>query len=214
MRPATNRRARQSAIGRTIQDADPSVSRILATYFAATPSERADGLTWYERANDTARRFADTYGVTLRQSAGVIAALSPQIGWAQNLQMAESVLQGGEPTHYLDCSTKALRIFAEPETDPLDILGGRKVRSFYNNIREPEAPGPVTVDRHALSLAVPDASDRYLERIGAYQYVAGAYRTAARSVGLLPHELQAVCWLTHRRLIGVSDHHNPPAEVF
>lgn len=214
MRPATNRPARQRAIARTAATTDSqAVGRILATYFAATADEHADGRTWYRRAYATADTLRQGSPYSHRQAVGTIAALSPQTSWASNLDLAAQALQGGTPDHFPDAQRRVREILSG--ADPLDVLGGRKVRSFYCNIREPDAPGRVTVDRHAVALAFPTAPPKkFLKRIGAYQLTAAAYRTAARTVGLLPHELQAVCWLTHRRLIGVGAHHDPSRDIF
>jgi hypothetical protein len=91
--------------------------------------------------------------------------------------------------------------------DPLDVLGGRKVRSFYRNIVG--HTGHVTVDRHAVAIVagrpLTDREGKVLERIGPYTYVAGAYRAAARRLGVAPTELQAVTWLVWRRLKGDAE---------
>ena len=47
---------------------------------------------WYEGANFLASRVAERNGVTLPQTAGVIAAMSPQKDWNQNFSLAERVI--------------------------------------------------------------------------------------------------------------------------
>ena len=58
---------------------------------------------------------------------------------------------------------------------------------------------PVTIDRHILSLLVghklAKAELGVLANAGVYEFCADAFRRAAPRMGLLPCELQAVCWL-------------------
>lgn len=48
---------------------------------------------WYDGANVLANDFAKKYGVTTEQVAGIIAAMSPQKDWYQNVRLAELVLE-------------------------------------------------------------------------------------------------------------------------
>lgn len=179
------------------------VSNILATLDLATDDEWVAGCAWYTVAHDIASEIA----LTTVQGAGIIAALSPQIGWADNVAAAGAIAMGQDPAPYGALGPnieKARRIcLGEP---PSQVLGGRKVRSFYRNILMPERPGPVTVDRHALNVALEGPGgradmDKLLQRRGGYQLVAGAYRTAGREAWLAPHQVQAITWLVHRRLL-------------
>lgn len=180
-------------------------ARILATYDAASAAERAEGVTWYQTAHDTARSYAADYGVSVSAAAGIIAALSPQLSWDLNLRYAETFLASdGEPSgHFGLCDDRARAILNG--ADPLDTLGGPKVRSFYRNIYGPTLAGPVTVDRHACAILYGSTTPEYLsacpkllDRRYLYNLCAARYRAAARETGLLPHEIQAVCWVTHR----------------
>ena len=88
------------------------------------------------------------------------------------------------------------------------------MRSFYANILRPDDPGPVTVDRHAVSILANDRGEerkRTLERMGAYTYCAGMYRDAARTLGIMPHQAQAIAWVTWRRIHNV---YRPEHEEF
>lgn len=192
---------RQRAIGRTLADTlDPSpdmVGRILAAYDRATDAERTAGAEWYP----TAHRIAQSLpGVeTVITGAGILAALSPQLSWADNVAGARNLCETGSALPAaltLHCDRASV---IRNGAAPLSVLGGRKVRSFYRNILEPHRAGAVTIDRHALAIASPHSSGRVLERAGGYAYVAGCYRTAARSLSLLSQEVQAITWLCHRR---------------
>ena len=47
---------------------------------------------WYDGANVIAEQMAAEYGMTLRQVAGIMAAMSPQKDWFQNVSMAERAI--------------------------------------------------------------------------------------------------------------------------
>jgi hypothetical protein len=47
---------------------------------------------WYDGANILAQNFSKKYGVTTEQAAGIIASLSPQKDWYQNVRLAEMVM--------------------------------------------------------------------------------------------------------------------------
>lgn len=218
--PASRPR-RQSAIERArtvLPVLSEMTDNVLAIYDSATDTQRHTGAMWYYDAHAIACELDDN----TERSAGVIAALSPQMSWLSNVGAAYSLYAGVVPDNVLPESVaKAQRIMSGE--DPDSVLGGRKVRSFYRNILLPGTPGPVTVDRHALAIALgadPDTArfnppnPRVLERIGAYTYVASAYRGAARERGIFPHEMQAVTWVAWRALTGADVHDRTPTEVF
>lgn len=218
--PATprGRTARQRAIGRNVSALPPIadlVDNILSTIGEASPDEVRDGLTWYDRAHNVAADLGRGPARNVWQAAGVLAALSPQSSWHANIGYATDAYANGAESvgHYDDATRKAGAILNG--ADPHDVLGGRKVRSFYANISEPERPGRVTVDRHAVAIALwgpqsrhhwklPPVSPKLLKRIGTYQLIAAAYRGAARQLDILPHQAQAIAWATWRRLTGAD----------
>jgi hypothetical protein len=51
---------------------------------------------WYDGANILAQDLSKKYGVTTEQVAGIIASLSPQKDWYQNVRLAEMVLMAHE----------------------------------------------------------------------------------------------------------------------
>jgi hypothetical protein len=87
-----------------------------------------------------------------------------------------------------------------------------KVRSFYNNIADPDAPnGDVTIDTHAIAaahlrplsgndfpvqmgLGLKGSSNSLTGSKGTYGVYADAYRQAADRLGLLPRQLQSITW--------------------
>ena len=181
------------------------VRRILAIYERATPQDLSEGMGWYEAANTYAEGLSEKYGLTVRQSAGIIAALSPQVSWSQNLILADGLAAGKNVGALGRSLAKAKAIRDEPDTDPLAILGGKKVRAFYGCILEPGMSLDVCIDRHAFDLAEGrirnSEEDRHrLDRVGVYEQVATSYRVCAKALDVMPHQVQAVTWVVWRHL--------------
>jgi hypothetical protein len=90
-----------------------------------------------------------------------------------------------------------------PGTDPLDILGGPKVRAFYSAILSGGATEQVVVDRHAYDLAS-NTRGAHLSLtprrsfVTAENYRGAATRLRKRGIEITACQLQAVTWLTWR----------------
>lgn len=187
---------------------------ILAVFFTANAVEQHEGLSWYGRAQSVARRLSDRYyGCDLSTTAGVIAALSPNNRWERNVIDAEALIKvythGGDVDTLKVCTfakNKAKAIAILQGADPLDVLGGRKVRAFYQCIMGENA---VCVDGHAYSIwlgqrvptsKTPKISDKL------YDKISEDYRIAANQINeitgsfYLPSQVQAITWVTWRNL--------------
>lgn len=182
---------------------------------SVTDAEWASGLTWYsDRANQvcadivTAARVGGRT-ISRRRAAGILASLSPGVSWDNNVDGAIELAATGAAFSYqsTDNNRKALAIL--DGADPADVLGGRKVRSFFANILSPATSGAVTIDRHALSIlfgkSLSERELKVLGRIGIYTASAGIYRAVARIYGIRPLQLQAISWVAWRRLKGLDD---------
>lgn len=180
---------------------DEMRANLLATVSSSSFGAEVEGMGWYAAAHSIAADMAVRHGLTVRQCAGVLAALSPQTGWAENIRLADAACEAGEASgHTADACGKADRILSGE--DPSAVLGGRKVRSFFANIVEPGRSGAVTVDRHCVDMLVGRrgaVNDRVLERPGAYALCAAVVRSVARDLGWRPHEVQAVAWVAWRQ---------------
>ena len=186
---------------RTDATAHYALTNLQACLDLATEADWAAGLTWYRDAHAAALQLSVRYGVPVHAAAGIIAALSPQNGWENNLTAADLFLQ--DPTkdvHFHDACEKARAILSGAA--PLDALRGQKVRSFYRNISDPTRNGAVTIDRHAAAiltgLSTPEWNTKFqktLERKHFYRLATAVYRAEARRLSLLPHQVQAVAWL-------------------
>lgn len=190
--------------------AKPNSARIMEVYAQATVQELDEGLNWYADAN--------AFAMTLdpqnpNRAAGIIAALSPMKDWKNNVLLAAQTYENGYASNALTANVaKANAIYAG--ADPLEVLGGNKVRNFYMAIANPEHPDAVCIDRHAFDIAVGritnDKSRQALSRKGVYEAFGRAYVRAARAIStdgydLTPSQLQAVTWTVWRRLKGLAD---------
>lgn len=168
---------------------------IIATYERATEDQILKGKMWYPVAHDLATMIAD--GDT-RMGAGVIAALSANKSWSENTKIATRAFASGKATgHVKDAILKATRIMNGE--DPANVLPmAAKTGQFYLCILNPSDPHAVVIDRHAHDVAVGRTfgdADRGLSAKGRYNALADAYREAAKRLGILPSELQAITWV-------------------
>ena len=189
----------------------------------ASETDIHDGLYWYQRAYDLAVKFIHAYdGLTMGQAVGVIAALSPNNKWERNCIDAEAMIKtwhiGGDYNAIKVCTfnpnkKKAIDILsldmesADAEAIP-NILSGQKVVAFYRSIMGDK--NAVCVDGHAYAIFIgervpttktPSITPKLFETIQrAYQLVAKRSADLC-GVELSPTQVQAVTWVTYRRLI-------------
>ena len=176
------------------------IENITAVFDRATQDEVEDGLFWYPRAHQIAREIAPT----VEAGAGVIAALSPMMTWDRNIMLAREAFATGVAQGGLSKNVAKAQAIIDG-ADPLDVLGGDKVRTFYGNIVNPWGDG-VTIDRHAYDIAVGKRHGNTRPGIGkkVYREFSTAYIQAALGLGVFPVELQAITWTVWRREIGVN----------
>lgn len=189
---------------------DEMVDNILTAFLRSQPENVGQGLHWYQDAHDMTKMWSKRYGVSHEVAAGVMAAMSPNMSWEENIRLAETFLankgemKGGMLGVSLD---RARRIYnGEPPTAALapkgaGDSGGHKVFNFYTNIIDPQRTDAVTVDRHAFDVAmgyVAGVDKPPLDRASDYAAVAQAYRTAAKMMSVnadvLPQQVQALTW--------------------
>ena len=179
--------------------------RILEVFRSADAEQVAKGLTWYQVANDEALAIARRHDITERQAAGIIAALSPQVSWGFNLEWANAVAAGDTTSRGFGLSLgRGLMIQRNPDVDPLDILGGPKVRAFYHAILGRGLTDAVVIDRHAYDLAE-GVRGSHLSltakriRVTALNYQGAARRLQETGEAIVTAcQLQAITWITWR----------------
>jgi hypothetical protein len=195
---------------------------IIGTYHLSTDLERSNGKNWYRQAHRAALDLSGPFACGVITSAGVISALSPNNKWERNLRDAQTlfdtfrVLGAYAASQVRVCTfdtnkAKALAILKlhNPTVDDVAaVLNGLKSTAFYRCILgDPQA---VCVDGHAYSIWFGEhITTTKTPKISArlYAQIADDYRAAARIVStpsqpVNPSELQAITWLTHKRLNG------------
>ena len=167
---------------------------IRESYRRADTLQRLEGIGWYPKVRAMAARLADKYNRPLFQVVGVIAALSPRNKFGRNMVDAECILRYGEIAVVATFGAnkrKALAILSATDSNEVvDLLSGKKVTAFYNNIMEPNGRA-VTIDVWMLRLMGQKTSVDY-------DSLAGTIRYIARELGLKPAALQAITWVESR----------------
>ena len=194
-----------------------TTKHILAIYKLANPSEIKHGLTWYVNALTDCRNIANDLELPIHIVVGVVSALSPNNKWERNIVNAKDLCTAfinGNDMDSIKVSTyhtmkkKAWHIL---ETMPsyeetIEILNGKKIVSFFRNISGDETD--ITIDGHARNiyyndrqgLTTPNTNIKKSE----YKDIQKAYVRASRKVGVKAYELQAITWVTWRRIHGIK----------
>ena len=186
------------------------IDNLLELYEAAGPTVREEGMLWYEKANSIAKDLSDRFLLTsVSHAAGVIAVLSPAVQWEVNCRDAESVCaarKGDDVTVSTYGQNKVKAFSIRDGDDPIKWINPRtapKTYAFWKNIKDPDNAAHVTIDRHALAACFGrHLTDRErsntLKRVGMYNQFSQIYKDAASVVGILPSQMQAICWIKWR----------------
>lgn len=186
------------------------IGNIFQVYSRSDRKDLIAGMCAYQNYHDTMRKIAKRFGVHDRVVMGCFAALSPNNDYNGNLKDTETVIstfldgksvESANVTTYKPNRTKAWSI-CQGEA-PLDVLGGKKVRSFYQNIVDPDDEVPVTIDGHMYSVWMLQRFNMSDAKVGSgkqYDIIADDYRAVAKTLGVLPNVLQATCWFTWKRI--------------
>lgn len=177
------------------------IDNILSMYRSSSEFDKAAGKFWYPAARVQCEGLASEFCVDLERVVYATAALSPMLKWETNIAATRAVLQDRRPLAVFSSNVeKAAHILWDSE-DWQRHLSGNKVTSFARNILGDV--NTVTVDTWAWRIAegVLAGSPPNLDKSGLYWLIAEEYRAAAAHVGLLPSELQAITWVTIRRLV-------------
>jgi len=164
---------------------------------------------WYEDANKFCICLSETYKVPLDNVVGIVSALSPLKNWDKNKEIAEyfiktnSVKKDNKYINFPNQCKKAIWIMvAVSEVDILNILKGEKTKSFYLNIKYPNREVNVTVDRHAIAVALgriaTDEEQSLTKRH--YKFFEDCYKWTALLLGIRPLLLQSIVWEVWREI--------------
>jgi hypothetical protein len=192
------------------------IRRLVAAYESASPHERAQGREWYPRAQAAAAELSARYGIPRVRAAAVIAALSPQVRWRENLEAAEQLIAyfvgaSDRPPEYRGYRANLSKAIAILRGAPIglgagDGFGGEapKVRAFWANLVG--FADEVTIDVWAARAATGGAAGRHPTG-RRYRRLARAYARAAERVGERPCDFQAIIWI-HARGLGAHARDN------
>lgn len=190
-----------------VKHTDQYVDNILKMYHLASEDDIDNGRSWYQRASKFCQTLADNYERTLADVAGIMSCLSPATSFEQNVIDTVNVMAGNDHetvSTYGPQYAKALDI-RDSGVQPDGVVGENKTAAFWLNIVNPTTNGRVTVDRHSARVAVDvnmtaDESYFYINTPAKYRVLENAYKLAAERLDVLPHVLQAITWITYRRL--------------
>lgn len=175
-----------------------NVARLVRLYADCTPAERAAGAAWYPAALGHAARIGRRYGYNPDAVAGVIAALSPNKPWGENLRIARLACAGHRDGFrpeevsltFPEGKRRAWAILSG--VHPLDVLSGAKVTAFYRAIAgDPDA---VTIDRWAW-LAAAGRPVAGTPSAREYATLQAEYTEAAAIAGVPARDFQAAVWV-------------------
>lgn len=193
-----------------------TAASVIKSWDQASPQQQIQGMRWYHDAHDIAGKIADG---DYHKGAGLLAAYSPQTGWAVNMfNAAQAAAQHRALGPGDGMITGDMQANAQ---DALDGLGfdeafpSPKIKSFAKLIynagdADEDRLGRVVIDRHALSVAMgtrlskKDADHAPLKTDRYYEHVADAYREAAIELSqreghtISPYQVQAVTWLVQQ----------------
>ncbi len=200
----------------TLVDHEKMIYNIISVYRDADETQHAEGLIWYPNAQKAAYHIAVKYDIAVYIVVAVIAALSPNNKWSRNVTNADALIGAfirGDGIDSVKVSTyhkmkqKAWDILAaRPNYEGAKaMLKGRKITSFFMDIM---GEFNVTIDGHARNIAYGErvglTDDRTNIGVREYHALQAAYDEAARRVGLLPYQLQAITWRVWRDRHGIS----------
>lgn len=187
---------------------------ILSVYNQATDDEVEDGLNWYLFAKYECQKMADKYELPLHIGVGVVAALSPTNKWERNLAdahaMCRTFVEGGYVEDCNPCTYKAMRdkawsilVDIKDRENTALTLNGPKITDFYHCILGEDT---CVIDGHAWCIAHKDRRTmQEVPFIGKAKRLElqQAYLEAAQNHNLKAYEMQAITWLTWKRIHNV-----------
>ena len=191
---------------------------IQAVLDLATAGDVAQGISWYSTALTAAQELAARYNIYIATACAVIAALSPRNKWERNLIDAENLINVYTTVGIDACKDVKVFTFGKNKAKALqclendgnhtnvfeDILSGPKLREFYRCIM---GFTDVCIDGHAYSIWFGDrVTLAKVPSIGKKlrKQIKDDYLAVADANDLTGYEVQAITWVTHRRLHSVA----------
>lgn len=171
-----------------------------ALYRRASEADKRDGIAWYRTAESGCRMWANHFGLDVRTVACVIAAISPQCDWQENIRLAFDMLSD-RPVYGKALRVnlfKARRILVDRAIamNPY-FKAGPKVCAFAANLSG--NGDAVTIDTHGIQAAMNHPTTTKSIHPSSYRVFAECYATVAREFGLRPCDFQATIWCVWKR---------------
>ena len=181
------------------------LDNIINCYHLATKDEISKGKLWYLDARKICKRIAKETNTKLITACGVMAALSPNNTWEQNQIDCKKYLldQNHRPATYGMMREKAESIIIEDNSTVnsiCKILNGQKITRFFLNIYSRRF-NVVTIDRHAISIYFGTHEHDFKYTPKRVAKIRADYKRAAQMIGIPAYQLQAITWVTWKRLI-------------
>ncbi len=200
---------------------DLMAKQILKLYRSATDQEFIEGAAWYLQAKGICKVIANKFNCPLSKVVGVVAALSPAANWQQNIADAHNLVLVW--SHCIDPDQVAVTTYGPNKVKAINILNLdssrerdiealllhkskiNKTTCFFLNILHPDNDDLVTIDRHAIRIALNSPeSDSVCMTEKRYRNIAKAYRIASQGLEISAISLQAVVWCVYRRKMQIS----------
>ena len=181
-------------------------------YHHASDSLKQQGESWYLNAHQEALRLASKWDVSLAQSAGIIARLSPAISWERNVIAADNLLAGKSKIDGYAFNVQIARQIASGKFgNTFDSVKksfpentAPKITRFYGNIYSPLDRETITIDRWMVRAAFNPKIAKGLNidpkiNIQEYRIIAYAVRSLAYKYHYIPCQMQAIIWESIRQ---------------
>jgi len=184
-------------------------NNILRVYADSLESEKND---WYREAHQWAvdvSKFLWSFkriNVSVKQVLGITSALSPLKEWEKNKELTVDFILSGDCGHMKNNKLKAdkIRMAHSSISDDtiLKILNGKKTQRFYMNMVHPDDGTGVTVDRHAIAIAIGRTATEIEQSLttNKYTFIENCYKITADALGLTPLHLQSITWQAWKRI--------------
>ena len=179
-------------------------NNIKKTYSLSLESELND---WYQEAHNFGTDVASLFDIPVSKVLGIVSVLSPLKEWNKNKEIAIEFIASGDCGHMKNNKRKARDILALDvdsalEYNILKIINGQKTTAFYLNMMYPNRSDYVTIDRHAVAIAIGRNATEFEQALTGRQYtfLRDCYVAVAESLGLAPLHLQSITWQTWKRI--------------
>jgi len=196
-------------------DVEQAKINIKMLYCLRTNKTEKSGLRWYQNASQKCKGFAELSGVSFEQFCALVAVLSPMTAWEEKingvlvqtninlaLQAIEQYNLSGEVTvHMFGNNNRKAKAILDGDLEVFNPATAPKTWNFYNNLLNPSDADFVTIDSHAFAIlfGMFNVTGSWLGNYAAYKRAAQCYNEVADELGILPCDLQAVCWTTRKR---------------